>query len=359
MENEMLKILQDLDNCIGVSGDEAEVAEVIDAAMEGLYDEVSEDALGTRYYTKYGKNRDTRILYAAHMDEIGFIVNYIEDNGFIRFLPVGYHDDSMAINQELVIRTEAGKHVYGITGAKPRHLMDKNELDHTIPIEDLFMDIGADSREEAIRMGVNVGDYVAFARKGRQLNEGRYYTGKSVDNRAGCAVLIELMRRFAYRKPENTVVVAFSVQEEVGLRSGSPMMHNMDPDVMIAIDVTMTGDTPGIEKKHSSQELGKGPSINFYDWDPELGGMGNNVPRKLTRAIINAAEKEGIPFQRDVVMGGGTDAWSAAFAGKGYLAGGISIPERYMHTAVGTVCLEDMVNTVRLLQAFADNYKSV
>ena len=324
-ETELLRTLTKLDHCIGVSGDEKNVAELIKEEMEGLYDVYTEDALGSQYYIKYGRNRERKLLYAAHMDEVGFIVSYIEEDGFIRFLPVGYHDDGMAINQELVIKTAEGGFVYGVTGAKPRHLLSEEARGKAQKIEDLFLDIGTGSREEALRLGVNAGDYIAFAKKGHVLNNGSYYMGKSVDNRVGCAALIETMRRFKGAEPESTIAAVFSVQEEVGLRSGGPMMNNMDPDVMLAIDVTMTGDIPGMEKRQSPQEMGKGPSINFYDWDPELGATGNNVPRKLTNAIVKIAESEGIPYQRDVVMGGGTDAWGAAMAGKGYLAGGISI----------------------------------
>lgn len=356
-DNTLLNTLYKLDNTFGVSGDETDVAEVLRAEMEGLYDEYMEDAMGSQYFIKYGKNRDKKILFSAHMDEIGFIVNYIEEEGFLRFLPVGYHDDRMAVNQDMQIKTEHNGFVKGVTGSKPAHIMTEEDHEKVQKIEDLFVDVGTNSREETEALGIRPGDYMTFAREGYLLNNGRYYTGKAVDDRAGCAVMVEMLRRLKDETPEWTIIMVGSVQEEVGMRSGGPMMANINPDVMIALDVTLTGDVPGIEAKQCSQSMGKGPGVKFYDWDPILGATGNNVPRKLTSAIISVAEKNGIPYQREVFTGGGTDAWASAFAGKGYLAGGICIPQRYMHTAVGTVDMEDMENTVKLALEFARSCK--
>lgn len=356
-DNTLLNTLYKLDNAFGVSGDETDVAEVLKAEMEGLYDEYMEDTMGSQYFIKYGKNRDKKILFSAHMDEIGFIINYIEDEGFLRFLPVGYHDDRMAVNQDMIIKTENNGFVQGVTGSKPAHIMTEEDHEKVQKIEDLFVDVGTNSREETEALGIRPGDYMTFDREGHVLNNGRYYTGKAVDDRAGCAVMVEMLRRLKNEQPEWTVVMVGSVQEEVGMRSGGPMMANIDPDIMIALDVTLTGDVPGIEAKQCSQSMGKGPGVKFYDWDPILGATGNNVPRKLTSAIISVAENNGIPYQREVFTGGGTDAWAAAFAGKGYLSGGICIPQRYMHTAVGTVDMDDMENTVKLSLEFIKSCK--
>lgn len=357
MANELIRTLTKLDNAFGVSGDETDVASVMREEMEGLYDEYMQDAMGSQYFIKYGKKRDKKILFSAHMDEIGFIINYIEDEGFLRFLPVGYHDDRMAVNQDMIIKTAHSGFVKGVTGSKPAHIMTEEDHEKVQKIEELFVDIGTDYRAETEALGIRVGDYMTFDRQGYFLNNGRYYTGKSVDDRSGCAVLVELARRLKEVETENTIIMVGSVQEEVGLRSGGPIMANIDPDVMIAVDVTITGDVPGIDERQCSQFMGRGPSVKFYDWDPILGATGNNVPHKLTDAIISLAEKNAIPYQREVFTGGGTDAWSAAFAGKGYLAGGISIPQRYMHTGVGTVHMGDLENVVRLVKAFAEQYK--
>ncbi len=355
----LLKSIINLDNAFGVSGDEAEVAEVLKKEMEGLYDEAFEDPLGNQFFVKYGRNREKKVLVSAHMDEIGYIINYIEENGLLRFLPVGYHDDRTAVSQDMVIKTESGRKVYGVTGSKPAHIMTEEDHEKVIKMEDLFVDVGTESREETLALGVQIGDYMGYSRQGSILNEGKYYTGKSVDDRSGCAAMVEIMRRLQGIDIEPTICMAGSVQEEVGLRAGGPMVNRFKPELMIALDVTLTGGTPGIEERQCSQVMGGGPGIKYYDWDPVLGATGNNVPRKLTKRLIAIAEKYNIPYQREVMIGGGTDAWSAAMAGEGVLAGGICIPQRYMHTPVGTVNMDDIEATVDLMVHFLKDYQSL
>jgi len=358
-KDSLLKSIFKLDNAFGVSGDEEEVAEVLRKEMDGLYDETIEDPLGNQFFIKYGRNREKRVLISAHMDEIGYIVNYIEDNGLLRFLPVGYHDDRTAVNQDMVIKTESGRKVYGVTGSKPAHIMTEEDHEKVIKIEDLFVDVGTESREETLALGVQIGDYMGYNRQGSILNEGKYYTGKSVDDRSSCAAMVEIMRRIQGLNIEPTVCMVGSVQEEVGLRAGGPIVNRFKPELMIALDVTLTGGTPGVEERQCSQVMGGGPGIKYYDWDPVLGATGNNVPRKLTKRLIEIAEKYNIPYQREVMIGGGTDAWSAAMAGEGVLAGGVCIPQRYMHTPVGTVNLDDIEATVNLMVHFLKDYRTL
>ena len=353
------KSLFRLDNAFGVSGDEEEVASVLKEEMTGLYDEYFEDALGSQFFIKYGKNPDKKVLISAHMDEIGYIINYIEENGLARFLPVGYHDDRTAVNQDMVVKTDSGKQVFGVTGSKPAHIMTEEDHEKVIKIDELYLDLGTESREETLALGVQVGDYMGFARQGGRLNGGKYYTGKSVDNRSGCAAMVEVFRRLAGKEIEPTVCMVGSVMEEVGMRSGGPCVNRIKPELVLALDVTLTGGIPGVEERQCSEVMGGGPGIKYYDWDPILGATGNNVPRKLTRRLISIAEKRGIPYQREVMTGGGTDAWSAAMAAEGVLAGGICIPQRYMHTAVGTINLEDLQNTVELLVGFLEEYETL
>jgi len=221
------------------------------------------------------------------------------------------------------------------------------------------VDIGTESREETLALGVQVGDYMGFNRQGSLLNNRKYYSGKSVDNRSGCAAMVEIMRRIQGLDIEPTVCMVGSVQEEVGLRSGGPIVNRFKPELMIALDVTLTGGTPGVNEHQCSEVMGDGPGIKYYDWDPILGATGNNVPRKLTKRLISVAEKYEIPYQREVMIGGGTDAWSAAMAGEGVLAGGVCIPQRYMHTPVGTINLDDLEETVRLMVHFLEDYQTI
>jgi endoglucanase len=173
--------------------------------------------------------------------------------------------------------------------------MTEEDHEKVIKIEDLFVDIGTESREETLALGVQIGDYMGYNRQGIILNEGKYYTGKSVDDRSGCAAMVEIMRRIQGLDIEPTVCMVGSVQEEVGLRAGGPIVNRFKPELMIALDVTLTGGTPGVEERQCSQVMGGGPGIKYYDWDPILGATGNNVPRKLTKRLISVAEKYNIP----------------------------------------------------------------
>lgn len=256
----------------------------------------------------------------------------------------------------MVVMTDSGKKVYGVTGSKPAHIMTDEDHEKVIKIDELFVDFGTTSREETKALGVEVGDYMGFAREGHILNNSKFYTGKSVDDRAGLAVLVETLKRLQDTELECTICMVGSVMEEVGMRSGAPLVNRLNPELFLAVDVTITGDTPGVELNKCSQQMGLEPGIKYYDWDPILGATGNNVPRKLARKLIKTAEKHSIPYQREVIAGGGTDAWSASMAGTGVLAGGVCIPQRYMHTAVGTVNMEDMENTVELLVNFLKEY---
>ena len=174
-QNTLLQSLMLLDNAFGVSGDEEQVAAILKQEMEGLYDEYDQDALGSQYFIKHGKDPQKRVLISAHMDEIGFILNHIEDNGMGRFLPVGYHDDRTAVNQVMVVKTDSGALVKGVTGSKPFHLMETEDHTKVLSIADLFLDFGTESREETLALGVQVGDYIGFDRQGFLLNGGKYF----------------------------------------------------------------------------------------------------------------------------------------------------------------------------------------
>jgi endoglucanase len=344
-----------LDNSFGVTGDEEETAEALKEEMRGLYDEYFADTQGNQVYVRYGKNRDKRVLLAAHMDEIGYVIKSIDKSGFARVFPVGLHDDRMAINQVLVFRTAEGKKVQGVTGAKPAHIVTEEERGKAVPIGELFVDFGSGSAEETRSLGLEIGDYGTFDRAGHFLNGTDYYTGKSIDDRGGLAVLVEVMRRLKGRDIEPAVYMAGSVQEETGMRAGNPLVNRIKPELFLAVDGTIPGDIPPLGYEECSQKLGDGVGIKFYDWDP-IVTCGNNVPRKLTNRMIAVAKKHGIPFQREVIMGGGTDAWNAWQAGTGCLAGGISIPMRYMHSAVGVLKLSDLDICVDYLVKYLEDY---
>jgi endoglucanase len=256
----------------------------------------------------------------------------------------------MVIDQDLTIHGEDGP-VHGLTGAKPAHLVEAEERKQAIPLEDLFVDIGTASREESEALGVRVGQVATFRRTGELLNETRVFTGKAVDDRAGCAVMVEVMRRLGDQPIRSTVCATASVQEEVGLRGALVAGTRLQPDIALALDVTVCGDTPGVEFRRSPVRLGAGPAIKYYDAADWLGAP---VPRRLTQRLEQAADGAGLAYQREVLFGGGTDAWTIATSGHGVLAGCVSVPSRYIHSAVGCVHLDDLEGCVRLVLAFLE-----
>ena len=353
MPDRMLDLLTALDAAVGVSGDERQVAELIAGELDGHHDSHESDALGNQFFTRSGAAGAATVMLCAHMDELGFVVQHIEDEGFVRIAPVGYHDARMVVDQDLSIHGAKGA-VLGVTGAKPAHVLPPDEAKKAIPIDQLHVDVGTASREATEELGIRVGDLVTFAREGGALNDTRVFTGKAVDDRAGCAVMVEVMRRLGDRDGGATVVGVAAVQEELGIRGAGPAAARVRPDVGIAIDVTLCGDTPGMEFSRLPIKLGLGPAIKYFDWAPEVG-YGSAVPRRLTDRLERAADAAGVAYQREVLMGGATDAWGIAASGTGVLTGCISVPSRYIHSAVGCVHLDDLEGAVKLILSFIDD----
>ncbi|MCL1808325.1 MAG: hypothetical protein FWG42_00990 [Clostridiales bacterium] len=351
MVKNLRELLACFDNAIGVSGHEAEIAAKLKEEMEGFYDDWFEDALGNQIFFRKGK-KDTKVLLAAHMDELGFMVSFIESDGTVRFIPIGLHDDRMAINQDLTIHAASGD-VHGVTSGRPTDYLNEDEKTKITKIDDLFIDVGASNKHDADGLGIKIGDFISINRSGYFLNGSTVYTGKSVDDRSGLAVMTEAMHRLYSDSACNACVYALgSVQEELGIRGAGTAAHRIRPDVALAIDVTLAGDAPGAEPRHAQVKLGGGAAVKFFDWAPNSAFIGNAVPKRLTDALIKTAEENNIKYQREVLMDAGTDAWAISLAGDGAMAGAVSIPSRYIHSAVGTVDLNDMEACVELIVQF-------
>ncbi len=349
----LVKTLARLDQVPGVSGYEEGVAAALKAEMDGLYDQCFDDPVGNIYFLRQGK-ADFTLMLTAHMDELGLMVSYIEANGFLRFVGVGFHSDRNLISQRLIVHSQGGDYL-GITGSKPAHLLNAEEKARTIPCADLFIDVGATSREEAEAWGIRIGDTVTFDTQGGLLNNTRTFYGRAVDDRAGCAVLVEVLRRLAAKGFDRFSVCAVgTVQEEVGIRGAGVAGHKVAPDQAIAVDVGLAGGTPATLDKDLPLMLGQGPAVKIFDWSPAVASRGSAVPAALTRKLIAAAEANQIPYQREVLIGGATDAWGLAFSGNGVAAMGLSIPSHYIHSSASTIHLDDLENTVKLILAYIE-----
>ena len=342
------ELLVSFDNAIGITGYETEISRILKEEMEGYYDDWFEDVIGNQIFVNKGKT-DKKIMLAAHIDELGFMVSFIEDSGMVRFVPLGLHDDRMVIDQDLTIHTEKGD-VFGITGGKPAHILTEEEQSKTMKIASLFIDVGTSSKEETEKLGVQVGDVISFNRKGFFLNGSTVYSGKAVDDRSGTAIMVEVMRRLKKEKIDNITVYAVgTVQEELGVRGAGVVAHRIKPDIAIAFDVTLAGGTPGFEPHEIPIKLGGGAAIKIFDWAFPYSFGGNAVPKKLSGALIKIAEEHKIKYQREVLMQAMTDAAAISLAGDGVLSGAISIPSRYIHSAVGVVDIKDMEACVELV----------
>ena len=332
--------LEKLSNACGVAGREDEVRILMKDMLKNHVDEVKEDKMGNVIGVKNGKKNAPKVMLAAHMDEIGLLVKTISKEGFIQFTKIGGIDDRILLAQKVLVYTEKGP-LHGIIGSKPPHIQKEEERKRILTYDELFIDIGAESQEEAKKMGVKIGDPVGFdikfARVGKNI-----VIGKAFDDRAGCAVMVEVMKLL--EKTECTVYAVGTVQEEVGLRGATTAAFGIYPDVGIALDVTVAGDMPGVKEVEAPIKLRKGPSIEVED-------MGLITHPKVLRLLIDAAEENKIPYQLETGLPGSTDAARIALTREGVPSGVISIPTRYIHSPASLLSLEDAEKAAKLTVA--------
>jgi putative aminopeptidase FrvX len=278
-------------------------------------------------------------MLAAHMDEVGLMVKTITKDGFLQFTKMGGIDDRILPAQKVVIYTKKGQ-LPGIVGSKPPHIQKEEERKKIITYDDLFIDIGAENKEDATNLGVSLGDVIAFDVK--YVNLGNAVIGKAFDNRAGCLTMIEALKLLA--QTECTICAVGTVQEEVGLRGAAAAAFGVDPDLALALDVTIAGDVPGVREFDTSVKMGKGPALTISD-------SGLITHPKVLRWLIETAEEEKIPFQLESGLLGSTDAARISITRQGIPCGNISIATRYIHSPVGMLSLKDIENSAKLTAA--------
>jgi putative aminopeptidase FrvX len=334
------ELLRKLSNAHGVSGSEGSVFAVIKKELKGHVDEIREDPLGNLIATKKGSK--FKVMLAAHMDEIGLMVKFVDEKGFLRFVALGGWYGPTLASQRVILHSTKGP-VYGVIGTKPPHMMDDDERKKGVKIDDMFIDVGATNRQEVEVMGVDVGTPVTIDREFVELSGGRV-TGKAFDNRAGVAMLIKTLKE---TDSPMTIYGVFTVQEEVGLKGARTSAYSLDPDCAIATDVTIPGDHPGIEMKDAPVEMGKGPVITIVD----SSGRGLIASRKVVSWLKDAADADSIPVQLEVGSGGTTDATAIHLTKGGIPSTTLSIPSRYIHSPVEVLDCRDLENGVKVLVA--------
>jgi len=343
--NDTLKMLKELTEAPGVPGAEGPVRDVMARYLAPL-GEVVTDGLGSIVAYRSGngtdKDKGPRVLIAGHMDEVGFMVTQIDDNGFLKFQSLGGWWEQVMLAQRVTIRTRKGD-LTGVFGSKPPHILSPEERKKPVEKSDMFIDIGVLSKQEAVDAGVRPGDPVIPICPFTVMANEKMLLAKAWDNRFGCAVAIQVLQQLDGSHP-NTVYSGATVQEEVGLRGAQTLSHLVNPDVAISVDVGIAGDTPGVKKHQAQSKMGDGPIILIYD--------GSLIPSlKLRDLFIDVAEDEKIPYQFDSVAAGGTDGGRFQLTHNGVPAINIGIPTRYIHSATSLANLDDINNASRLIAA--------
>ena len=342
----MLNLLAELTNATGLPGYEGEMRTIMERLFSGLA-EVEHDNLGSVIARKTGNASGPRLMYAAHMDEIGFMVKSITPEGYLYFQALGGWWDQVMLAQRVTVKTRHGD-LPGVIGAKPIHILTADERKKIVEKTTMFIDIGVADRAEAEAKGVRPGDPIVPVSPFTPMANENFLMAKAWDDRYGCAVLVEVLRRLQGQAHPNTVFAVATVQEEVGLRGATTSAQAVQPDIGIALDVSISGDTPGIKPEELGAKLGKGPVVLLYDSSmvPHLG---------LRDFVCDIAQKEGIPLQFDALSGGGTDAGRIHLTGKGVPSLVIGAPTRYIHSHASIVHRDDIENSIRLLLAVAKN----
>ena len=324
----MKELIKKLTETYGPSGHEERIREVIRAEIEGLADEVRVDALGNLIALKRGKGQGIKVMLAAHMDEIGIIVTHVDEKGFLRFAPVGGVRPLTLLGGRAVFAD-------GTVGTFGMEKREPEEAKKIPTFDKLYLDVGAGDKES---VPVKVGDVACFQRP--FVAQGDRLIAKALDDRIGCAVLIQVMRDL--KETPHDVYFVFSVQEEVGLRGATTSTYGIQPDLGISVDVTRTGDTP--EAHPMAVSLGAGPAIKVKD--------GRMLAHPAVKdLLVRTAEELGIPYQLEVLERGTTDAAAIQISREGVPAGCLSIPCRYVHTPSEMVDYNDVANAVKLLVA--------
>ena len=327
-----LNLLEKLTNAVAVSGDEGEIRKIVRTEIEGIADEIKTDAMGNLLVTKRGKGKNRlRIMLAAHMDEIGFMLVNKESDGIFQFETIGGIDPRQLAGKPILVGREK---VPGVIGSAPIHLVSADERGSKIPLKSLRIDVGLGKPK------VKVGDRATFATK--FLRMGDSIRAKALDDRLGVAILIELLKN----APANIdLLAAFTVQEELGLRGAKIAAHALAPDLALAIDSTPAYDFPmhdGSENIRYNTKLGAGPAIYTLD------GRTLSDPR-IVRWLSETGDEKKIPYQYRQPGGGGTDAGSIHLSLAGIPTGSVSVPGRYAHTAMGLCRIKDWEHSLNLL----------
>jgi len=340
----LVDILEKLSNANGVTGREGEVRDLMKQYLKPYVDEIREDRLGNLIAFKKGNKDAPSVMLAAHMDEVGLMIKNIKKKGFLQFTEVGGIDDRLLLAQKVIVHTDKGP-LNGVVGSKPPHIQTEEERKKVIDADKLFIDVGAKDTEEAEKMGVQVGDVVSFDTKFVRISE-NVVLGKAFDDRVGCAIMIETLRRL--QKVDCNVYAVGTIQEEVGLRGATIAAFQVAPDVAIVLESTVAGDMPGVEEGKAPAKIGEGPVLTVAD-------AGLIAHPKVLRLLMDSAKENKIPYQLETGIRGATDAARISLSREGVPSGVLSVAARYIHSPAAILNLEDVEKAVELAVAAVEN----
>jgi len=339
-----------------VSGREDTITAFIRDYIRPLVDEVSVDNLGNVVgILKGSQHPDYRLMLQAHMDELGLIVRNITEDGFLRIERVGGIPEKSLLGQRVDVLTDDGHLIPGYVGTKSHHITSPDEKYKVPGVHDMFIDIGVTSRMDVEQAGIQVGDPVTYHPNFHRFGDGMICS-KALDNRVGVFVLLEVLKSFAKERPPCTMVFSFTVLEEFSIRGSLPTVTATKPNAIISLDITIATDTP-IDKPLHPVAMRKGPAIKMMDFHGRgtLGGLFSSP--KLRRFIETVAKQEGIPLQREVIVGVITDpAFQLYLGDKGYVIAGLSIPHRYSHASIQMCHEVDIAQTIQLVEATGNSF---
>ena len=346
MKESLRKTLQELTALDGVAGFEQDVVRYLRDALAPLADRVEVDAMGNLYAVREAADPSApgkRLMISAHSDEIGGIVKSVDPQGFLRFDPLGGVLPGTLVGRRVRVRGHLG-----VIGVKSGHLQTREEQDKVLPTDHLFIDVGAVDAAEVAEMGIGVGSPVAYYSPVEAFTNGDRVCGKSIDNRIGCAVLVELFRRLQGVPLAGTLLGVVCVQEEVGLRGAQVAAYHARPDYAVVVDTFMAGDTPDVDfYRELPAAIGKGPVLL-------LANSAQIAHPAVSRYLRLAANRAEVPLQPCTIVGkAGTDSGPIHLSREGVPTTGLGLARRYSHTPVCTLDLNDAAGAVRVLEQFA------
>ena len=336
------KLLQEITEASGVPGYETEVRAVMRRYLDDAAT-IEQDKMGSLIAKHVGDQERPRVMLAGHMDEIGFMVSLITKEGFVKFVPLGGWWDQVLLGHRVRIKTSKGD-VIGVLGAKPPHLLDAEERKKLVEKKKMYIDVGASSEEEVRAMGVRPGDPIIPVSEFTVMANPKWYLSKAFDNRVGCALAVEALRRVAEEGHPNTVYAVGTVQEEVGLRGAKTSAYVIAPDAALILEVDIAGDVPGIEPEESPIKVGGGPTLLVYD-----ARMIPNLP--LRDLVIATAQELDIPLQFSTMTGGATDGGMIHLHNEGVPTVVIGVPTRHIHSHNSILHRDDYDRALELIVA--------